>query len=53
MLRHTGVEEEGWMADCQHFMQTGMFPQNLPAEKKKFYRLQNNGYWLLDGVLFK
>lgn len=53
MLMHTGLEEEGWMADRKHFMQTKVFPPNLLMEKKIFYRLHNSGYRLLDGVLFK
>lgn len=42
-----------WMEAQKHFMKMRSFPKGLPPEKKRFYRLQNIGFHLVDGVLFK
>lgn len=45
--------ETCWMEAQKHFMKMGGFPKGLPLEKKRFYRLQNNGFHLVDDILFK
>lgn len=52
LLMKIEAEEKGWISDCKLFLQTRGFPPNLPAKKKRFYKLQNSNYQLLEGVLF-
>lgn len=42
-----------WMEARKHFMKIKIFLEGLPPKKKRFYRLQNNSFRLVDGVLFK
>lgn len=42
-----------WITDRVEFMQTRNFPSNLPHNKRRSYWLQNSGYWLVEGILFK
>lgn len=42
-----------WMEAIKYFMKAKIFFEGLPSEKKKFYRLQNNCFRLVDGVLFR
>lgn len=47
-------ESEGfWLADKVRFMHTRKYFLGLPSQKGRFYRLQNNKYTLIEGILFK
>lgn len=45
--------EACWLEDRKHFMRTGVFLEGLPPEKRRFYMMQNSGFCLVKGVLFK
>lgn len=42
-----------WIENKVRFMHTGKYPSGLPSQKRRFYRLQNNDYMLIEGILFK
>lgn len=44
---------ESWIDKRKNFKRTGIFPENLPPAKRRFYRLQNNGFRLINEILFK
>lgn len=47
------VPSDSWIDKRKHFMKTRIFPENLPPTKRRFYRLQNSSFRLIDGTLFK
>lgn len=53
VLFHELVAEGCWITERVEFMKTERFPYDLPHNKRRFYMLQNNGYQLVEGILFK
>lgn len=47
------VPNDSWIDKRKQFMKIEIFPEDLPSTKRRFYRLQNSGFRLIDGTLFK
>ncbi|XP_057868756.2 uncharacterized protein LOC131075856 [Cryptomeria japonica] len=47
------LPNDSWIKKRKQFIKVGIFPEDLPSAKRRFYRLQNNGFRLIDETLFK